>query len=120
MNGREWIVEAYGCDPARLGDPTALRAVFAAMVHELALNPVGEALWHHFPSPGGVTGMLMLAESHLAVHTFPEHGSMCLNLFCCTPRPSWDFATRLRELVGATSVQVRSLAREYGAVAHHP
>ncbi len=74
MNGREWIVEAYGCDPARLGDPAALQALFAAMVHELALNPVGDAQWFHFPSPGGVTGMLMLAESHLTVHSFLNTG----------------------------------------------
>jgi S-adenosylmethionine decarboxylase len=126
-SGEEWIVEALGCDPMRLADPVALRALFAAMVSELSLHPVGEPLWHQFPSPlatadgdggeaGGITGMLMLAESHLTIHTFPEHASACLNLFCCTPRAPWDWPARLRELLGAQEVRVRHLYREYADV----
>lgn len=111
--GNEWVVEAHGCDPARLGDVTALQAVFDAAVRELALHPVGEAHWHRFPHPGGVTGLLMLAESHLTVHTFPEHASACFNLFCCTPRPAWDWNARLAALLGASEVRVRVLARDY-------
>jgi S-adenosylmethionine decarboxylase len=116
MNGSEWVVEAYGCDPVRLGDIDALRIMFRVMIDELSLHPVAEAQWHRFPDPGGITGMVMLAESHLTVHTFPEHASLCLNLFCCTPRAEWAFAERLRALVGAESVRVRRLEREYVAV----
>ena len=115
MPGREWVVEASGCDPAALADPGVLRALFDRMVADLALHPVGEALWHKFPGPGGITGLYLLAESHLACHTFPEHGALCLNLFCCTPRAEWDFAARLAELVGAGSVAVRRLERPYDA-----
>jgi len=114
--GDEWIVEARGCDAARLADVQALQQLFASVVEELALNPVGEAQWHRFPGPGGVTGMLMLSESHLTVHTFPEHASACLNLFCCTPRATWAWQARLHELLGATEVQVRHVRREYGPV----
>ena len=114
--GDEWIVEARGCDAARLADVRALQRLFASVVEELALNPVGEAQWHRFPGPGGVTGMLMLSESHLTVHTFPEHASACLNLFCCTPRATWAWQARLQELLGATAVQVRHVRREYGPV----
>ncbi len=114
--GSEWIVEAYGCDARRLADPAALRALFNAIVSELSLHPVGDAVWHQFPTPGGVTGLLMLAESHLTVHTFPEHASACINLFCCTPRAAWDWEARLAALLGAQSVRVRELAREYAQV----
>lgn len=115
--GREWIVDAYGCDAARLADPASLRALFTAIVQELSLHPVGDAVWHQFPEPGGITGLLMLSESHLTVHTFPEHRSACLNLFCCTPRAEWDWDARLSALLGASSVQVRALDRHYGLVA---
>ena len=114
--GDEWIVEARGCDAARHADVQALQQLFASVVEELALNPVGEAQWHRFPGPGGVTGMLMLSESHLTVHTFPEHASACLNLFCCTPRATWAWQARLHDLLGATEVQVRHVRREYGPV----
>ncbi len=111
--GHEWVVEAFGCEPARLASLSALHAVFDAMIHELALHPVAPAQWHRFPEPGGITGMVMLAESHLTVHTFPEHGSACINLFCCTPRASWAWAERLRDLLGAEDVVVREFARDY-------
>lgn len=113
--GSEWIVEAYGCDPLRLADPASLRALFGAIVSELSLHPVGDAVWHQFPTPGGITGMIMLAESHLTVHTFPEHASACINLFCCTPRAAYDWHARLAALLGAETVRMRELAREYTA-----
>jgi S-adenosylmethionine decarboxylase len=86
-------------------------------VHELALHPVGNAVWHQFPAPGGITGLWLLAESHLTVHTFPEFGSACINLFCCTPRRDWEWSERLAELLGATEVRVRSVPRAYGPMA---
>lgn len=112
--GIEWIVDAAGCEPAALRDPDTLGALFDDIVRELALHPVAPALWHRFPPPGGITGALVLAESHLAVHTFPEHGSLTLNLFCCRPRPEWPCERLLRDHLGARRCTVRRVAREYG------
>jgi S-adenosylmethionine decarboxylase len=109
--GVEWIVEAFGCEPARLSDLRTLEALFERCVRELELRPVQPAQWHVFPAPGGVTGLLLLAESHLTVHTFPEHGFAALNLYCCRPRPSWPFESRLLEHLNAQRVEVRELAR---------
>lgn len=113
--GVEWIVDARGCDPARLRDREALARVFDHVTHDLELNVVQPALWHVFPGPGGLTGFVLLAESHLACHTFPELGSACFNLFCCRPRPVWEWRERLAELLGASDVTVVSVPRNYGA-----
>lgn len=113
MQGVHWIVDAHGCDPSALRDRRRLEALFARCVADLALTPVGDAVWHTFPAPGGITGLLPLAESHLACHSFPEHGSLCLDLFCCRPRGAWDVAALLTSMVGATAVDVRSLERRY-------
>lgn len=114
--GDEWIVEAFGCEAGRLADRELLVALLDRMVREIGLRPIGEGQWHVFPPPGGVTGMLLLAESHLTVHTFPEHGSLCLNLFCCTPRAAWPFEARLADVLGADRVSVRHLERSYAVM----
>jgi S-adenosylmethionine decarboxylase len=86
MSGLEWIVEAHGCDPAALADAGRWRNCFRAD-RALDLHPLGKTSWHQFPNTGGITGVSLLTESHLACHTFPEYGSLCLNVFCCRPRP---------------------------------
>lgn len=112
--GTAWLVEAAGCDVAALRDVAALAALFDEVVAELGLQPVAPPVWHRFPEPGGLTGFVVLAESHLSVHTFPEFGSLCLDLFCCRARAEWPFAARLAARLGATEVRVQRVERTYG------
>lgn len=109
--GTEWLVEASGCDAETLRDESALRAVFERVVEELSLRVLGEQLWHKFPGEGGVTGLAMLTESHLACHTYPEFGVATFNLYYCRERAAWDWDARLRETLGAQAVSVRSVRR---------
>ena len=109
--GTEWLIEAEGCDPRALREVTSLREVFARAVGELGLCVVGEPVWHKFPGAGGVTGLLMLTESHLACHTYPEFGVATFNLYCCRARPRWAWEERLAEMLGAGVVTVRSFER---------
>jgi len=113
MHGVEWVVEAWGCSAASLKDQRGLAALFDSLISDLKLRPIGVPLWHPFPG-GGITGLCLLSESHLACHTFPEHASLCLNLFCCVPRVEWAFDAELRERFGARDVSVRRLRRPYG------
>jgi S-adenosylmethionine decarboxylase len=120
MHGTEWIIDAQGCDPSALGDVARLRALFDAIIRELTLTPVGDPVWHRFPAPGGVTGFVVLAESHLACHTFPEFGAICVNVFCCRPRPAFDAAAELGRHLGAAQVTVRTIERTYAPAGEVP
>jgi S-adenosylmethionine decarboxylase len=62
--------------------PAALRALCLGAVAQVGLGAVGE-LFHRFPAPGGVTGVVLLAESHLAVHTWPELGGVTCDVYVC-------------------------------------
>ncbi len=108
--GCEYLIEARGCRPAALKSRDMLERILNQVVADLGLRPLGH-LWHAFPEPGGVTGMLLLSESHLTVHTFPERASAMFNLYCCKPKPEWPWADQLRERLGARHVELRSQRR---------
>ncbi|NLZ40151.1 MAG: adenosylmethionine decarboxylase [Comamonadaceae bacterium] len=65
-----------------LSDAERLRALALRAVGAAGLAPVGE-LFHRFGAPGGVTGMVLLAESHLALHTWPELAAVTLDVYVC-------------------------------------
>jgi len=109
--GMEYVVDAHRCDPARLRSLPQLQRLFDDLIRDLHLQPVEPAVWHLFPGQGGITGAVLLAESHLTIHTYPEASLAAINLYCCRPAASWDWDGRLRETLGARAVTVRELRR---------
>lgn len=108
--GTEWLIEAAGCNAELLRDESVLRSLFDRIMDDLGLRSVGE-LWHKFTGEGGVTGLVALTESHLACHTYPEHGTATFNLYCCRTRPEWDWKKNLKETLQAQSVKVTKIER---------
>jgi S-adenosylmethionine decarboxylase len=109
--GTEWLVDAAGCSPEALRSPDTLARLCNRVIADLGLTVVGEPVWHRFPGPGGVTGLILLSESHLSCHTYPEHGQATFNLHCCRARPRWRWEQELREALAATSILVREVVR---------
>lgn len=67
---RHLLVELFECTAPALDDPAELLAVLRAAVTAAGATPVGELL--HRYRPQGVSGVVLIAESHLSVHTWPE------------------------------------------------
>jgi S-adenosylmethionine decarboxylase len=109
--GTEWLVDVYDCDAAVLADVAHMRRACQRVVEGLELRVVGAPLWHRFGPPGGVTGLYLLTESHLACHTYPEHGLATFNLYCCRPRRAWDWQAELVKVLGECRVVVRTQTR---------
>ena len=109
--GTEWLIDASGCDADALADIERLRAVFNRVISDLDLHVVGEIAWAKFSEPGGVSGLALLSESHLACHTYPEFRAATFNLYCCRKNRAWPWEKMLREMLGANEVSVKVVER---------
>jgi len=108
--GTEWLIEATGCEANKLRDEAVLHSVFDSVMKGLGLKAIG-SIWHKFPGEGGITGLVALTESHLACHTYPEHGTATFNLYCCRTRPEWDWEQELSTALSASGVSVTKIER---------
>jgi S-adenosylmethionine decarboxylase len=112
----EVLMDAWGCSPASLVDQAVLWRTCNTLIARAERHVVGTPQWHRFADtvagPGGVTGLVLLSESHLAVHTWPEHGAALLSLCSCRP-PLADVVVKsiLADHLGATDVRVSRVAR---------
>lgn len=110
MNGLHLTADLYDCraPAAFMTDSERLGLLCRTAIERVGLTLVGEK-WHRFPdhqdSPGGVTGALLLAESHLAVHTWPERGGVTLDVYVCNF--SQDNSVRARSVLDALAVAFR-------------
>jgi S-adenosylmethionine decarboxylase len=121
MQGLHLTADLHGCRcaPEWLLDAAALGRACLQAVRGSGLQPVGQ-LFHGFPStaqgPGGVTATVLLAESHLCVHTWPEQQAVTLDVYVCNFGA--DHSDRARALMDAllalfepASVQRHALQR---------
>lgn len=79
--GVQILADLYDCDPAVLDDEGAIRACMIEAALRGGASIVSQC-FHRF-SPHGVSGVVIIAESHLAIHTWPEHGYAAIDLFTC-------------------------------------
>ena len=79
--GRHLIAEYYGCDRERIDQTEAMREALLAAAAAIGVTVVGEAF--HRYAPQGVSGVLLIAESHISIHTWPEYGYAAADIFTC-------------------------------------
>ena len=79
--GRQLLVELHGCDAAVLDDAEAIEALMLAAARAAGATIVGQS-FHHF-APHGVSGVVVIGESHLSLHTWPEYGYAAFDIFTC-------------------------------------
>jgi spermidine synthase/S-adenosylmethionine decarboxylase len=117
MNGLHLTADLSGCAHLTLlTDRHGLAGETRAAAESAGLAVVGEQ-WHRFPDsaagePGGITGMLLLAESHVALHTWPELACVTLDVYVCNY--GGDNSAKARALMAALVALF-----EPDAVQHH-
>jgi len=82
--GRHILCEAYECDPEVLDDLKLVENIMVSAALRAGAE-VREVAFHRF-SPQGVSGVVVISESHLAIHTWPELGYAAIDVFTCGDR----------------------------------
>lgn len=91
--GFHLLVDLFGCPQEKLTHLPLVKKLLNEIVEEASLTKVAET-FHQF-QPQGVTGLILLAESHLSIHTWPEYQSAAVDIFCCAGKETAEKAFRL-------------------------
>lgn len=107
--GRHLIAEFYGCSPDVLNSADTIRSSMLKAAEKIGATVVGDT-FHQF-SPQGVSGSVVIAESHLSIHTWPENGYVSVDIYTCGGLdPRLGFRVLSKELV-ASSMRVQEIIR---------
>jgi S-adenosylmethionine decarboxylase len=109
--GKHCILELYDCDSAKLDDEAFLRNTITSAAKRAGATLL-QLITHRF-DPQGVTGLALLAESHISIHTWPESGYAAVDVFTCGDHTMPERACHvLMTELGSTRHKLTSFRRE--------
>lgn len=82
--GRHVILELWGCNVEKLNDFKFVEKMMVDAALESGAE-IREVAFHKF-APMGVSGVVIISESHLTIHSFPEHGYASIDIYTCGER----------------------------------
>ena len=107
--GNHILVEFMGCDPNIMNDVTSIERDMVGAAQKAGATVINST-FHHF-SPYGVSGVVVIQESHLAIHTWPEYGYAAVDLFTCGEMNAWISFDFLKECFGAKNYSALEMKR---------
>lgn len=107
--GTHLIIDAWGCSHEILDDKEKISQAMLQAVKAGEATLI-DLVVHEF-SPHGVTATATLAESHIAIHTWPEHGYFAADLFFCGKGNPYKAMEHLEESFGATKFKIQEITR---------
>ena len=107
--GEHIIIELYGCPASLLANRQEIEKLMKASAKSMGANIV-ESTFHHF-APLGISGVVLIKESHLTIHTWPEHAYAAVDIFTCGTIDLKAGVHFLKEQLMAKKTEVQSLKR---------
>ena len=108
--GRHVLAEFYGCTFETLNDPEVVKRYMTEAALAAGAD-IRESVFHKF-SPQGVSGVVVISESHLAIHTWPELGYAAVDVFTCGNKVNpWDACKYLSEVFKAEHITATEMRR---------
>jgi len=87
-NGIHATIDLFGCDMEQIENPKYVMKILKGASEKAGAKILGE-MEHKF-KPMGYTAILMLSESHISIHTFPERGSCSIDVYVCSIMKKMD------------------------------
>lgn len=112
--GRHVISELWGCDFEKLNDVNSIEKIFVDAALKSGAE-IREVAFHKF-APQGVSGVVIISESHLTIHTFPEHGYASIDVYTCGDLDPTIAADYIAESLQAKTRESIELPRGMGPV----
>jgi len=112
--GRHVIAELWQCDFDKLNDMDFIEQTFVDAALKSGAE-VREVAFHKF-APQGVSGVVIISESHLTIHSFPEHGYASVDVYTCGDLDPTIAAKYIAESLGSTSSELVEIPRGMGPV----
>ncbi|MEY4604442.1 MAG: hypothetical protein RIT43_1734 [Bacteroidota bacterium] len=107
--GNHILVEFMNCDPHIMNDVAQIERDMVAAAQRAGATVINST-FHHF-SPWGVSGVVVIQESHLAIHTWPEYGYAAVDLFTCGEMDAWISFDHLKECFKSQSYSAIEMKR---------
>ncbi|HBN27709.1 MAG TPA: S-adenosylmethionine decarboxylase proenzyme [Clostridiaceae bacterium] len=108
--GRHILAEVYGCNPDILNNRDLIEKILVDSALAAGAE-VREVAFHKF-SPCGVSGVVIISESHLTIHTWPELGYAAIDVFTCGDKINpWDACNLITEKLEATNITATEVKR---------
>lgn len=105
MLGYHYLVDYFGCNLHIINDAVLLEEALPKIIRHNKGTILGSR-FHQF-TPHGVTGVILLAESHFAIHTWPEFQQVCLDIFSCGENlDSLGIINTIKDLVSAKDLNL--------------
>ena len=108
--GKHILAELYDCNNKLLNDTNFIEKAMLKAA-ELSGATIVSSTFHKF-NPHGVSGVVVIAESHMSIHTWPEYGFVAIDLFTCgdTVNP-WNGFDHLKEILEASNISTIEMKR---------
>ncbi|MEX2483396.1 MAG: polyamine aminopropyltransferase [Brumimicrobium sp.] len=107
--GNHILVEFMRCDPDIMNDVSGIERDMVEAARKAGATVINST-FHHF-SPYGVSGVVVIEESHLAIHTWPEYGYAAVDLFTCGEMDAWISFDYLKECFKSESYSAIEMKR---------
>jgi S-adenosylmethionine decarboxylase len=108
-------IDGYGGDPQKLADENLISAFLDSCPESIGMTKIAPPYVCRYsgakPKDWGISGFVLIAESHISAHTFPEHGYVWVDVFSCKTFDAQTAIDDIRERFGLSDCRVHTLPR---------